>query len=229
MKYIYFVTEGSTDQIVIEGLIRQWLGAEDFISRHIQPPSSAYADGLDTALSEGWKGVLAWCAGQRGGPAGRDEAIKLADCLVIHTDADVATDANFKAPVFSGSCPPAASITQWVRDHLAVLLGGNVPPNVVLCVPAQDLESWVLCALHPDIADQNMPIECRAEPGALLVQRAPHRLVRRKNGRLKKETTKYRTSLELILAGWPNCAAGEPPRCPEALRFERETRTVLGL
>jgi hypothetical protein len=74
MKRIYFVTEGYTDQIIIQGLIEQWLGDEDFTVSHIQPPSSAYAEGLDSNLSEGWKGVLAWCSGQRmGGKAGRDE------------------------------------------------------------------------------------------------------------------------------------------------------------
>lgn len=229
MKCIYFVTEGSTDQIVIEGLIANWLGEEDFIPRHIQPPSSAYADGLNTNLSDGWKGVLAWCEGKRpDGPTGRDEAIKLADCLVIHTDADVATDADFKSPAFSGTCPPVTNTTDWVRHHLAALLGSALPPNIVLCVPAQDLETWVICALHPDIADQNMPIECKKEPGALLVQRYPYRLVRRKDGRLKKETAKYKNNLRAIIRGWSNCTAGAQPRCPEAVRFEQEARCVLG-
>lgn len=228
MKCIYFVTEGPTDQIVIEGLISNWLGEEDFIPRHIQPPSSAYADGLNTSLSDGWKGVLAWCEGKRpDGPTGRDEAIKLADCLIIHTDADVATDADFKNPAFSGTCPPATNATDWVRHHLTALLGSDFPQNVVLCVPAQDLEAWVICALHPDIADENAPIECRKEPGTLLVQRHPHRLVRRKDGRLKKETAKYKNSLRAIIQGWSNCIAGAQPRCPEAVRFEQETRRAL--
>lgn len=229
MKYIYFVTEGPTDQIVIEGLITKWLGNEDFIPRHIQPPSSAYADGLNTNLSDGWKGVLAWCKGTRiNGPAGRDEAISLADCLIIHTDADVATDPKFKNPAFAGTCPPASNSANWVRHHLAASLGSDLPPKIVLCVPAKDLETWVLCALHPDIADQNMPIECKREPGALLVQRSPHRLVRKKDGRLKKETDKYKNSLQAILLGWSNCTEGDQPRCPEAVRFEREARLVLG-
>jgi hypothetical protein len=38
MKRIYFVTEGRTDQIVIQGLLEQWMGKEDFIPIHIQPP-----------------------------------------------------------------------------------------------------------------------------------------------------------------------------------------------
>lgn len=229
MKTVYFVTEGPTDQIVIQSLIEHWLGEEDFIPRHIQPPSSAYAEGLDSNLCEGWKGVLAWCAGKRPvGPAGRDEALKQADCLIIHTDADVATDPDFKSPSFEDSCPPARNACDWVRDHLSASIGGN-PSNVVLCVPAQDLEAWVLCALHPEVADANSPIECHPEPEALLaVQKSP-RLVRNKDGRLRKETAKYRSSLPKIVKGWPNCAAGKDPRCPEAARFEQDAKRVLGI
>ena len=227
MKYIYFVTEGPTDQIVIQGLVEQWLDGEDFIPRHIQPPSSAYAEDLDSNLSEGWKGVLAWCAGKRtGGPAGRDEALALADCLIIHTDADVATDTDFKAPAFNGPSVPAVKKCDWVRNHLSALLGGN-HPNVVFCVPAQDMEAWVLCALYPDVAEANAPIECHPEPCALLAVQQTPRLVRNKDGRLRKETSKYRDSLPRIVTGWPNCTAGDDPHCPEAARFETEAKRVL--
>lgn len=228
MKRIYFVTEGRTDQVVIQGLVEQWLGEEEFTVSYIQPPSSAYAEGLDSNLSEGWKGVLAWCAGQRmGNPAGRDEAFRQADCLIIHMDADVATDADFKAPAFDGPCPPAGNACDWVRNHLTELLGGNLPSNAVLCVPAQDMEAWVLCALYPGVADDNAPIECRQEPGALLVQRTPYRLVWRKDGRLKKEVSRYQNNLSRIVKEWPNCTAGDEPRCSQAVRFEQEARRVL--
>jgi hypothetical protein len=230
MKRIDFVTEGLTDQTVLQGLVERWLGGEDFTPNRIQPPSSAYAEGLDSNLSEGWKGVLAWCAGKRtDGPAGRDEALRQADCLIIHIDADVATDPVFLAPPFNGLCPPASHAADWVRQNLKTALGGMLPANVVLCVPAQDLETWVLTALHPEIADVHAPIECRPEPGALLIQRKPYRLIRRNDGRLRKDVSKYRTALPEIVAGWPNCTEGDEPRCPEAVRFETEARQVLGL
>lgn len=229
MKTIYLVTEGPTDRIVIEGLVAHWLGNEDFIARHIQPPSSAYVEDLESNLSDGWKGVQAWCEGRRtGGPAGRDEALLNADCLFIHIDADVATDADFKNPAFSGPCPPAVNACDWVRNHLISLLGG-APPNVVFCVPSKDIEAWVISALHPDIADDNTPIECRTTPGSLLVQRRPYRLVRRKNGGLKKDPQRYESAIPAIVKGWANCVSGTPPRCQEAMRFEQETKQVLGI
>lgn len=229
MKRIYFVTEGITDQIVLQGLVGRWLGDDDFVPNRIQPPSSAYVEGLDSNLSEGWKGVLAWCQGTRSpGPAGRDEALRQADCLFIHVDADVAGDENFRNPALNSPCPPASMAVDWVREHLKVALGGNAPANVVLCVPAQDMEAWIVSALHPELADQHIPIECREEPGALLVQLAPHRLVRRKDDRLRKITKKYEDAVHAIVAGWGNCASGEPPRCSQAARFELEAKQVLG-
>ena len=57
MKLVYFVTEGVTDQIVIQGLVEHWLGDEDFVPNRIQPPSSAYAEGQDSNFSEGWRDV----------------------------------------------------------------------------------------------------------------------------------------------------------------------------
>jgi hypothetical protein len=230
MKRIYFVTEGITDQVVIEGLIERWLG-EDFIPNRIQPPSSDYAADLGGNLSEGWKGVLAWCAGERsGGEAGRDEVMRQADCLIVHIDADVTSDSDFSNPnpPYSGPCPPASDVTNLVRDRLVVEMGSTFAGNVVLAVPAQDLEAWVLTCLHPDVADQYSPIECRVEPGALLIQRAPHKLVRRKDGRIKKDKGKYETALPMIVDGWFHCTNGQKPRCVEAVRFEAEAKRVLG-
>ena len=234
MKTIYFVTEGITDQIVLEGLAAYWLGNEEFIPRRIQPPSSAYAIDLESNLSEGWKGVLAWCAGLRPkGSAGRDETLKLADCLFIHVDADVATDPDFKTSAYTGTCPPARSACDWIREHLTSQLGNFLPTNVVLCVPAQNLETWILCALHPDIADKHDPIECRQMPETLLVARKPHKLTRRKDNSIKKERRNYQTSLDAIIKGWSNCIEvvenNNSLRCPEAIRFEAETKNVLGI
>lgn len=229
MKKIYLVTEGKTDNIVIEGLVSEWLGSEDYLPRHIQPPSSDFIDEVDDNLSEGWKGVVDWCQGERSvGPAGRDEALEIADCLFIHIDADVAYDQDFKSPVFSSNPPSAANQCDWVRAHIVDLLGGTMPHNVVLCVPPQDLETWVLTALHPDVADAHQPIELKSHPASLLVSRAPYKLVRRKDGgRLKKDVGKYEEHLSRIVKGWGNCTDAAVARSPQALRFELEAKLKL--
>lgn len=231
MQSIYFVTEGITDQIVIRGLIAKWLNGKDFVPRYIQPPTSAYAEGLDSNLSNGWKGVVAWCSGRRPkGPAGRDEALKRADCLVIHLDADIATDPEFFDPPIGLGRPTPNDAAEWVREKTLEMLPPDAHHKVLLCVPAQDLEAWIITCLHPDVSDEHAPIENREDPGALLVQRGPIRLVRRQGRTLKKLPERYERALAAIVGGWGNCTAvvaGAPPRCPEALRFEREARVRL--
>jgi hypothetical protein len=165
MRRVYFVTEGVTDQIVLEALVKKWLDGSEFIPRHIQPPTSALVEGSQGQLSQGWKGVLAWLKGERpAGPAGRDHALNDAHCLIVHVDADVAADEDFASPPFAGTCPPAAPQCDWVRARLAAALG-STPPNLVWCVPAQSTEAWVLAALFPAVADQHSP-RVRARAGA---------------------------------------------------------------
>lgn len=228
MKIIYFVTEGNTDKIVLEGLIQDWLGTEDFVSRHIQPPSSEYMSELVVNLSQGWKGVTAWCRGERKiGAVSRDEVLLQADCLVIHIDADVALDAQFFDPPLGLPVVPRVHC-DWVRSQISIMLGGAVPNNVVLCVPSQDTESWVLTALHVDISDANQPIENCEKPARLLPKK-PHKLTRFRDGELKKLGQAYSEALPSIIRGWSNCIDPVAGRTPEAIRFEAETRSVLGL
>jgi hypothetical protein len=214
-QVVYFVTEGKTDQIILEELIGHWIG--EFIPRHIQPPASEFVQDQDTPLSNGWRGVLAWCKSQ----ITRDEVVRNATCLVIHLDADIASDTNFKNPICPEPCPPASGACNWVRNEIINLFEGGLPNNVVLCIPAQDLEAWVVSALLPEVADRHIPIECRVQPGTLLI---PRKLTRWKNNRLVKDTVRYLQEAKQIVRGWSNCVDGTPPRCPEALRFELDVR-----
>lgn len=126
MRQIYFVTEGVTDQIMLEGLIENWLDNEDFLPIRIQPPSSAYADAMETTLSQGWRGVVAWCGSQtESTKQSREEVLIKADLLVIHVDADVARDANFLKPHFADLIPPIEPLCEHVRGGLAFHFGGE--------------------------------------------------------------------------------------------------------
>ena len=225
MKKIYFVTEGITDQIVIAGLARFWLG-EEIEAIQLQPPQTQNLFLSTPQLSQGWKGILAWCKDNELQGI-RDEVLKRADCLFIHIDADVASDNDFKNPIFQQPCPPASNACDWVRDEIISCFENALPNNVVLCVPAQDLETWILTALHPETANEYAPIECRQEPGALLIQRRGHKLIRRKDGKLKKNPLEYFRVLPLILKNWQHCTGGDSPHCPEALRFESEAKQGL--
>ncbi len=225
MKKIYFVTEGITDQIVIAGLVRFWLG-EEIEAIQLQPPQTQNLFVSTPQLSQGWKGVHTWCKDNKLQSI-RDDVLERADCLIIHIDADVAFDGDFKSPILQQLCPPASNACNWVRDELISCFEGGLPNNVVLCVLAQDLETWILTALHPETANEYAPIECRQEPGALLMQRREHKLIRRKDGKLKKNSQEYVRVLPSIIKNWQYCTSGDSSHCLEALRFESEAKQVF--
>jgi hypothetical protein len=227
MKKIYFVTEGETDQIFFEGLISEWLGGEDFEPIHIQPPNSSYVAGKQTPLSEGWRGVVTWCSSTLSDlVASRSYVIENASLLVIHVDGDVAFDAQFAGSEFASKGPPVGPVCSFVKNHLSQFFLPNLPLNIAFCVPSRDLECWILCCLFPTVADANVPIECYENPANLLLFKTP-KLVRRKDGRIRKDVSAYEKNLKEMVQGWANCVAGPIPRCSEAVIFENAVRAII--
>ena len=224
MRQVYFVTEGVTDQILLEGLIEEWLAGEDFLANRIQPPSSEYANGIETRLSEGWRGVVGWVSGETPAlRASRDEIIRKADLLVVHVDADVGRDSQFRDPAYISAIPPVDAFCEHVRQALIEMFGGTVPEKAVLCIPAQDLEAWAVASLHPDLADANAPIDCFGNPGSILANRNPYRLLRYKDGKLRKLVDRYKNALHDFVDHWSECTL----RTSQAMRFETEVAAVL--
>jgi hypothetical protein len=227
MKNIMFVTEGVTDQIILEEVIAEWLGGEDFVSNRVQPPSSAIAEIVEGPLSEGWRGVMTWCGSPKDNiSSAREYALQTADLLVVHVDADVGFDVNFHDPVISAQAESAA-ICEHVEAAVRGALGFDYK-NVVLCVPSLDLECWILCCLYPGIADENSPVEVRRSPAELLLAKN-EKLVRRKDGRIRKNTANYQIHKTRVASQWSNCTAGNPVRCVQAGIFETRVRKVLGI
>ncbi len=105
---ISYVVEGATDYIVIDALVERFLGAVDYVATQIQPPESDYAN-HSGPLGGGWKGVLKWCQARGENEGGFENDIVLAncDCLVIHVDADIASEADLQHLSLSAPCPPA--------------------------------------------------------------------------------------------------------------------------
>ena len=122
----------------------------------------------------------------------------------------------------SAPCPPARETCDKIRAYLISLLGGQLPPQVVLCIPAQCTEAWLFAALHPELLILFQPIECREEVAKLLINK-PEKLVRDKEGRARKQPEKYRDTSPKVVKQWPQATAS----CAEALRFETECRAAL--
>jgi len=215
------VAEGPTDKIVIQAVVSRIFGARAFILRQLQPEESE----AFTPLGTGWGGVYRWCrqASERtGGPIRNDLLFQTYDLLILHLDADVAAktygDVGITDPAndlpCACPCPPPVGTTNALRKvMLRWISETEVPPTTVLCTPAMMTETWVLCALYPDVAE-GIPgnIECYTNPNNRL-QALPKagRLVRRG----KKIPSAYQGRSVEIANAWHRARAV----CSEAERF----------
>lgn len=197
------VVEGPSDRLVLEAVIqRLYPGEHRFLP--LQPKTTLDEDG------SGWKGVRRFCeqlwktddssletflSGAVGQPL---------DLLVIQIDADCAAEADLQegsvapVPEVEQACPPisatAANLQQVMARWLRV--EGDLPGQVVLAIPAQDMENWTFAALFPaDPLCQEADYECLhhapRHPGyCLTLQRYGKRLPR-KDGTVRKPTRRY--------------------------------------
>jgi hypothetical protein len=149
---------------------------EKFVDCHcelIQPKTSETfgVGGNYGALGGGWKGVRAWCQNLR--KKFPDLATYLnesnTDILIIHVDADVARDNEMNCAM---PCPPAQdtceAVAQQVRNWLGYWVTEN---NVVLCIPADNTEAWILAAHDTQTTYHNppdKPLECVQKPDMII-------------------------------------------------------------
>ncbi len=234
------VVEGSTDTLVLITIIE-----------HLYPGSHRYLDlqpsNTHAERGNGWKGVRAWCeeTWQRNGS--NLEIILSAetgdpiDLLVIAVDADIATEADLQddglgEPIaeVAQPCPPIAAtvvqlehvIMRWLRRER-----GNLPGQIVIAIPAQDMENWTFAALFPD--DElcaTTDYECyhgggtrSQHPGYLLTLERYGKLLKRDGNTIKKPQVKYRSALPKIAENWPRVCE----ICTQAQRFEQALHDAI--
>ena len=101
---IALVAEGVTDYEVLKAAIESMLAGRSFDMKLLQPEESVAFTGAGAAgpLGGGWKGVYKWClqAATRSGGSVRNDPLFLAyDILILHLDADVASEDPANYPV----------------------------------------------------------------------------------------------------------------------------------
>ena len=218
------VAEGPTDKIVIEAAISNIFGGQPFILRQLQPEESLAFSPIGT----GWGGVYRWCrqaSTRAGGPIRHDPLFLTYDLLILHLDAEVASESYANAGITdpandlpcSKPCPPPEASTDALRDVMLRWIGETgMPPKTVLCTPSTMTETWVLCALYPDVA--------AAIPGNLECFQTPdHRLqAQPKVGRLvrggKKDRRMYQKRAGEIAQAWDRVRH----HCSEAGKFSTD-------
>ena len=218
--------EGPTDRIVLEAIIQAILPTIDFEFHTLQPEESVALQSLHNAgTGTGWVGVYRWCrqsAEEGDGSVSGSFALLNHDVLIAQIDADVANktygsgnirDATQNDLPCEAPCPPVNATTNALRAVILNWLGDvQCHPQIVLCTPSKNMETWVLAALCPDhgvVARYDW--ECRQNPedqlGTLPLQ-----------DRFRKRQIDYLNRQNELTCMWPNVSA----RLDEAKRFEEE-------
>lgn len=227
------VVEGPTDRLVLEAVLCALLPVEPEEHRFfaLQPNSTLGETGA------GWKGVRRWCRQISQSPAAGLEFLLSGaagpplDLLVIHVDADIAGESDLQEGVavpIDGvvqPCPPASATAEQLRHVLEAWLNlDELPRQVVLAIPAQDMETWTFAALFPQAAlCQQADYEClgrgsKSHPAFLLSLRQYGAHLRRKDGSIKKPVNVYRRLAPRIVCNW----AGVCRICTQAERFSQD-------
>lgn len=227
---VYTITEGPTDVVVIKAVL-EFLGKRYTLTT-LQPEGDGIDGPVQSDVGYGWRdGVRAYCL---------DESEVIESCLqrgvlVVQVDADVARKnaGDFNRDLVR-PCPPARDTCNQVRTEILAWLGMATPPtNLVLCVPAQSIEAWVVAALGPDsmrgpwrshLSRATLRekaklkalgigawLECRPNPEGQL-----------KTVGLEKSPPAFDDARVRIVRGWLSAQ-----RLPEASRFEGELSAAL--
>lgn len=208
MLRVGIVAEGKSEWLVLEAIMRSLVSDIEFV--RLRPDFT-----LTSGAPHGWKGVRAWCREFGGkleafmrGVKGREIHI-----LLIHADCSMAHNEGADRP-----CPPAANTADALRGVILVQwLGCETPPALlVVTTPSKSTDAWVVAALDPPyrrLAD----IECDMAVENELVAR---RLLRKKDGEVKKPEERYRPLAELVARRLEVVLA----HCTQAARFVTEFR-----
>lgn len=229
---IALIAEGVTDYEVLDAVIEAMLNGRSYILTLLQPESSVAFIGGGNAghFGGGWKGVYRWCVQavlRSGGKLSDDPLFLGQDLLLIHLDADVASEDpvhnEFPITELAGvlpcerPCPPPNATTNSLRNVMLSWIGEiQTPPNTVLCTPSKSIETWVIAAIFP--RDREMTRrgwECHPNP----VSRLGQQPVRE---RFAKNQADYAARKPKIQAGWPSVVT----YLTEARRFQDDFMAV---
>jgi len=233
---IALVAEGVTDYEVLKAAIGAMLDGRSFDLKLLQPEESVAFTGGGNAgvLGGGWKGVYKWCLQAVARGSGRlsgDPLFFGYDLLVIHLDADVASEdpanqAIDPIPALAGilpcakPCPPPHATTDSLRQVMLLWVGeAQIPAQTIFCTPSKSTEAWVMAVFFP--GDREMlrnGWECHRKPENRLRQQPVGK-------RFSKRQENYQARGEPFQIAWPEIVT----RLSEAQRFHDEFTKAVQL
>ncbi|MDM8559034.1 hypothetical protein [Candidatus Parabeggiatoa sp. HSG14] len=227
-KKIGIVAEGVTDFMLLRSLLNHFL---DCHCQLIQP-EIAETQGLgghQGAYGGGWKGIRTWCqnlTNDFGNLTAFFNKLNI-DLLIIHIDADVAREDEINC---AKPCPPVQDTCEALAKRVMTWLGEPViDKKLVLCIPADNTEAWILAAHDIQTtyhALPDKPLECVYKPDMIISNqryKKPRRLLRTKNGKPKKTRRDYQQLIPVVLDNWDDVKR----ICKMAAKFEKDLQASI--
>lgn len=225
---VALAVEGVTDYAILVALIARLIDWRATTFSYLQPEFSATFEPAGYAQG-GWSFLYRWCrtTAELNGPNGLEDNVLFLnhDVLVVQIDADVAgrdyQSGHIEDPAndlpCAQPCPPVSDTTAALRKVVLRWLNTpQSPPRLVICIPAQCLETWLLAGLYPtDRNTQSPDLECLPCPEGRLANKP-------KAGRLISGNTKNRLVYQQRAREFANQWPGVTRHCTEALRFEQD-------
>lgn len=232
------IVEGSTDRLLLKAIVDEICpGEHEYLD--LQPADVGESFG---ERGSGWKGVRRFCFDiwqQLSDDVTNFIIDYQLDLLIIHIDADVAVEGDLQEGLVSvvkdlpQPCPPITLITANLREVVAKWLNleraDQLPSRIILAIPAQDSENWVFAALFPENElCQNHDYECihgstsQQHPAYLLTLANYGRILRRKEGKIKKSRRSYQQILPSVVSAWDKVCAV----CSQAQAFNNQLAEI---
>ena len=222
------VAEGPTDFSVLKAVIDSLLIGRPLIFAALQPLLDETFQSQPGSTGLGWPGVYRWCSqtiSDNEGKLGDHPLFAIYDVIVVQVDADVASTTYKKGHIEDPTgdlpcaepCPPCTATTNRLREVMLRWMGEREKPlKVVLCTPAQALESWMLAALFPkDALVQSGALECIRNPKGKLKNRPQAQRV--------TTTRDYEAKAPQVGREWKAVRA----ICSEAQRFHEDFMSAV--
>jgi len=134
------VTEGLTDQIVIENILAGYFNSPDLDIRQLQPERDK--DNENKSTYGGWTLVFDYCKS-------RDfqEALQFIDYIIIQIDTDVSEDYNIPKQDENGEFTPQQLIEKVIEKFRGAIgddFYSNNQEKIIFAISVHSIECWLL-------------------------------------------------------------------------------------
>jgi hypothetical protein len=172
MASFALITEGITDQVVIENILCGFFGRLDIDTNILQP----LRDETDQKQRDfgGWYKVLEYCASSK-----FKEVFQFDDYVIIQIDTDVSEEKHYEVPQYKGS-PQERSpeeMAKAVKEKIIDMIGRDFyrqyQSQIIFAIAVESLEYWFLPLLENAAPKKSATLNCHERVNKALKSDGP--------------------------------------------------------